>query len=437
VTSGSPRASRATFRALRNRNFRLFYVGQLISQSGTWLTTIALTLLVLGITHSGVAIGLLVACQFGPVLAFGAWGGLIADRSDKRKLLVITQSLEMAQSFTLAIFAFMDNPPLSALYVIALAGGCVLAFDNPARRSFVAEMVPEHDVQNAVTLNSALMTSSRVIGPAVAGLLVISVGYAWCFFFDGVSYLAVIAGLLAMHRGELRQPVAIERAKGQLRAAASYIRTMPDLWIPLVMMTIIGTLTFNFSVVLPLFVKRTFDGSDASFTLLYSVLSIGSVMGALTAARMRIITTRHVVYASLAFGVTMLVLAAAPTLLSAFPIAVFVGLTSVLFITAATAIVQVRADPKMRGRVLALQGIVLIGSTPIGGPLLGFICDQWGARAGIALGAVAALGAGTWGLAALRRSLAPDAADAARAHGTFPGGALVPSVVGPAPESRA
>jgi MFS family permease len=396
-------AFHTTFRALRNRNFRLFFSGQLISQAGTWLTTIALTLLVLDLTHSGVAIGLLVACQFGPVLVFGAWGGLIADRSDKRRLLLITQTLEMGQSFALGALAFMHNPPVAAFYLIALAGGFMLAFDNPARRSFVAEMVPEDQVQNAVTLNSALMTSSRVIGPAVAGVLVVTVGFGWCFIIDAVSYLAVIAGLLMMRRADLRQPPVVTKAKGQLRAALRYIRTVPDLWIPLVMMTVIGTLTFNFAVVIPLFVEHTLHGNNGSFTLLYSVLSVGSVIGALAAAQIRVLDTRHVVYAAFAFGAAMFVLAAAPTLLTAFPIAVFVGLTSVAFITASTAMVQVRAEPSMRGRVLALQGMVMIGSTPIGGPLLGFVCDAYGARAGIVLGAVAAVGAGVWGLSAHRR----------------------------------
>jgi len=396
-------AFHTTFRALRNRNFRLFFSGQLISQAGTWLTTIALTLLVLDLTHSGVAIGLLVACQFGPVLLFGAWGGLVADRSDKRRLLLITQTLEMIQSFALGALAFMHQPPVGAFYLVALAGGFMLAFDNPARRSFVAEMVPEDQVQNAVTLNSALMTSSRVIGPAVAGVLVVTVGFGWCFIIDAVSYLAVIAGLLMMRRADLRQPPVVAKAKGQLRAALRYIRTVPDLWMPLVMMTVIGTLTFNFAVVIPLFVEDTLHGSNGSFTLLYSVLSVGSVIGALAAAQIRVLDTRHVVYAAFAFGAAMFVLAAAPTLLTAFPIAVFVGLTSVAFITASTAIVQVRAEPSMRGRVLALQGMVMIGSTPIGGPLLGFVCDAYGARAGIALGAVAAVGAGVWGLYAHRR----------------------------------
>jgi MFS family permease len=403
-------AVRVTFRALRNRNFRLYFAGQMISQAGTWLTTIALTLLVLQITHSGVAIGLLAAAQFGPILLFGAWGGLVADRSDKHKLLIITQALEMLESFALAALAFMDHPPLIAFYLVAVAGGVMLAFDNPARRSFVAEMVREEDVQNAVTLNTALMTSARVIGPAIAGVLVVTTGFAWCFTIDGISYLAVIASLLLMRRSELRQPPVVVKAKGQLKAAFRYVCDVPDLWIPLAMMTVVGTLTFNFSVVIPLFVEHTLGGTNATFTALFSVLSVGSVIGALIAAHMRVIDPRHVAWAAIGFGVAMALLGAAPSLVSAFPMALLVGLTSVGFITTSTATVQVRADPAMRGRVLALQAMLLIGTTPIGGPLLGWLSDVFGARAGVLVGAVAALAAGAWGLWIVRRLAAKRAA---------------------------
>jgi MFS family permease len=410
VSAGPPRSRRrslraitaTTFASLRYRNFRLFFFGQLISQAGTWLTTIALTLLVLHRTGSGVAIGALTACQFGPVLLLGAWAGVVADRSDKRRLLITTQTLEMLQSFALAALAFMHDPPLVAFYLTALAGGFMLAFDNPVRRSFVAEMVPADRVQNAVTLNSALMTSSRVIGPAVAGVLVVTVGFGWCFTIDAVSYLAVIAGLLLMRKSELRQPPVTPRAKGQVREGLRYVRNTPDLWVPLVMMAIIGTLTFNFAVVLPLFVEHTFHGSDGSFTALYSVLSIGSVAGALAAAHRRSIDVQHVVFAALAFGTAVLIFASSPQLLTAFPIALLVGFTSVTFMTTSTAIVQVRADPALRGRVLALQAIVFIGTTPIGGPILGVISDQLGARAGFVVGGLAALCAGAWGYLAGR-----------------------------------
>jgi MFS family permease len=392
-----------TFRSLRIRNFRLFFIGQLISQIGTWLTTVALTLLVLHLTHSGLAIGALVACQFGPVLLLGAYGGVIADRSDKRRLLLITQTLEMLQSFTLGALAFMHHAPLAAFYATALAGGFMLAFDNPVRRSFVPEMVPEGEVQNAVTLNSALMTSARIFGPALGGVLVVTAGYGWAFVIDAITYLAVIGAIAMMRRTDLSQPPRTLRAKGQIRAGLSYVHGVPDLWVPLVMMTIVGTLTFNFSVVLPLFAERTLHGSDTTYTLLYSVLSVGSLGGALITARLRSITITHLVIASVAFGAAMLALAATPNAASAFPVAVLVGLTSIAFMASSTAIVQVRADPAMRGRVLALQAMVFIGSTPIGGPILGAICDRYGARSGLIIGGVAALATGVYGWAARHR----------------------------------
>ena len=404
-------AAQDTFRSLGVRNFRLFFAGQLISQVGNWLTMIAMTLLVLHLTDSGVAVGVLAACQFGPVLLLGAWAGLVADRSDKRKLLVVVQALAMAQSFALAALVFMGDPPLVSLYAVALVGGVLVAFDNPARRAFVVEMVPEDSVQNAVSLNSALMTGSRVIGPALAGLLVATVGYGWCFVVDGVSYTAVIVGLLLMRTSELRTPTPSPRAKGQVRAGLRYVRGVPELWIPLVMMAVIGTLTFNFQVVMPLFVDRTLHGSEGAFTLLYSVISIGSLVGALVTARRTRVELRHVVMAAVAFGIAMIVLAGVPGLAFAFPVGLAVGGASIMFMTTSTAIVQLEAEPAMRGRVLALQAMVFLGSTPIGGPLLGFVSEAFGPRAGVLLGGLAAVGAAAWGWYALRRDLGAEAVD--------------------------
>ncbi len=396
-------ALRDTFRSLHVRNFRLFFWGQLISQVGSWLTSVALVLLVLHRTGSGIGVGTLVALQFGPVLLLGAWAGLIADRSDKRRLLLTTQALQMLQSFALATLAFLPNAPTWAFYVTALVGGLILSFDNPARRSFVSEMVPAEDIQNAVSLNSALMTSSRIVGPALAGLLVVTVGFGWCFTVDAVSYLAVLAGLWMMRPAELLQPPVTERAKGQVRDGLRYVRRTDELWIPLVMMAVVGTLTFNFSVVLPLFVERSLGGTDATYTLLYSVLSVGSLLGALIAARRRHVSIATIATASLVFGGAMLVFSVMPTLRAAFPTALVVGLASVGFMTASTAMMQLRSDPQMRGRVLALQAIVFLGSTPVGGPLLGFVCDAFGPRAGVALGGLAAIAAAGWGVLAARR----------------------------------
>jgi MFS family permease len=397
--------TRTTFASLSVRNFRLFFFGQLISQVGNWLTSIALVLLVLHRTGSGVAVGWLTAAQFGPILLLGAWAGVVADRSDKRKLLLVTQSGEMLQSFALAALAFWPGAPLWSFYVVAFAGGVMFAFDNPTRRSFVSEMVPPSGIQNAVSLNAALMTGSRIVGPALAGLLSVTVGFGWCFTIDGLSYLAVIASLLAMRTKELRPAPLTERGSGQIREGLRYVRRTSDLWIPLVMLAVIGTFTFNFSVVLPLLIERSLAGTDATYTAVYSVLSVGSLVGALAAARRHHVEVRTMAIAAAIFGVAMIVFATAPSVSVAFPLALVVGFASVWFMTASTAMMQLHAVPTMRGRVLALQAIVLVGSTPIGGPVLGWVSDVAGARAGVVLGGVAALGAAGWGLFAARRAV--------------------------------
>ena len=395
-------ATRETFASFRVRNFRLFFMGQGISQIGNWLTLIAQTLLVLDITGSGVAVGFLAACQFGPVLLLGAWAGLVADRSDKRHLLLIVQVVAMAQSFLLGALAFMDNPPLPALFAVASLGGLCMAFDNPARRAFVVEMVPEELVHNAVSLNSAMMTSARVIGPALGGLLITTLGYGWAFWADGISYIAVLIGLWLMRTEELRPSIPATRGKGQVREGLRYVRATPVLAVPLAMMAVVGTLAFNFQVVLPLLVTRTFDRSKAAFTLLFSFISLGSLVGALWTARRRSIGVIDVVKSSLAFGVTMLALAVAPNIVWAFPIGAVMGMASIGFLTASTAIVQTKAAPEMRGRVLALQAMVFLGSTPIGGPIVGYVAQHWGPRYAIAMGGIAGVSAAAWGAKMLR-----------------------------------
>ncbi len=396
-------ATQDTFRSLHLRSFRLFFVGQLVSQIGNWLTLIAQTLLVLHLTDSGVALGFLAAAQFGPVLLFGAFAGLIADRRDKRRLLLVVQAVAMVQSFALAALAFQDAPPVWAIYAIAAVGGLATAFDNPARRSFVVELVPEEDITNAVSLNSALMTGSRVIGPAVGGLLVAGAGFGWAFLLDGVSYVAVLVALWRIDPTTVRRAPVQIRGKGQVRDGLRYAWATAELRVPLVMMTVIGTLAFNFSTVLPLFAERDLHGGELTFSLLMSVVSLGSLAGALAAARRRDVTVRTVSLAAGGFGASMLLLAVAPGQPLAFTIGVAMGFTSITFMTTSTAIVQLRAEPSMRGRVLALQAIVFLGSTPIGGPLVGVVCEELGARWGLALGAVATLAAAAYGLGAVRR----------------------------------
>ncbi|MEO6318530.1 MAG: MFS transporter [Acidimicrobiales bacterium] len=396
-------ASNETFKSLRTRNFRLFFVGQSISQIGNWSTLIAQTLLVLALTDSGVALGLLAAAQFGPVLLFGAFAGLVADRSDKRKLLLVVQSFAMVQSFALAALAFQDNPPVWAIYVIAAFGGMATAFDNPARRSYVVEMVPEAQITNAVSLNSAMMTGSRIVGPALGGFLVATFGFGWAFLADGLSYIAVLVCLSMIDPSKVRPAPVAPRGKGQVRAGLAYAWSIAELRVPLIMMAIIGTLAFNFQTVLPLFAVRDLGGQDITFSLLMSVVSVGSLIGALRAARRTSISVHTVSLASAGFGASMLALAVAPNQPIAFAIGAVMGFTSISFMTASTAIVQLRADPMMRGRVLALQAMVFLGSTPIGGPIIGVVCERFGARYGLAIGAIATLAAATYGLTTVRR----------------------------------
>jgi MFS family permease len=394
-----------TFKSFEYRGFRLFFTGQTISQVGNWMTHVALALFVLELTDDGVAVGLLVAFQFLPVLVLGAWGGLLADRSDKRRLLLRPQSLAMVQSFGLAGLATMHHPPIAGLYALAFVGGVATALDNPARRSFVVEMVPEEHVQNAVSLNTALMTGSRIFGPALAGLVVATAGYSWAFGIDAVSYVAVLWSLWRISADDLRPAPPATRGKGQVREGIRYMRSVPELRISLLMMLVVGTLAFNFSVVLPIFVTRTLDGSPAQFTLLFSALSVGSMLAALWSARRSVIRMRHIVVASLGFGVALLGLAAMPNLASAFPVAILVGGSSVVFMTTSTTLLQLRATPSMRGRVLSLQAMVFLGSTPVGGPILGWVCEHLGARAGLAVGGSACLVAAGYGATAGRRLL--------------------------------
>lgn len=395
--------ARRTFAALAVRNFRLFFVGQFISNSGNWLTILAVTLLVLHRTGSGVAVGLLAACQYGPMLLLSAWAGLIADRSNKRHLLYVTQSLEMAQSAALAVLAFTPGVPLPAFFVVAAAGGCMLAFDNPGRRSFVNEMVQPDLVPNAVTLYSANVNLSRLVGPTLAAVLISTVGYGWAFTIDAISYVAVLAALWAMHDDELRATPRTPRGRGQVRAGLRYVLSVPQLWISFLMVVVIGIFSYNFSVVFPILVEKTLHGSDAQFSLVFAAFSAGAVVGTLVVARRTSVSLRTIVIGAAGFGAGMLALAAVPTVGWAYPLAALVGGTSVAYMTATTALAQLEADDRMVGRVLALQTVLLIGTTPLGGPVLGLLADVAGGRSPVIVGGVAALVAAATGAVLTRR----------------------------------
>jgi len=401
-----------TFLSLRNRNFKLFFIGQSISNVGNWLTNVALLLLAYRLTHSGFAVGVMAACQTGPILFLSAWAGAIADRSDKRRMLMWTQSLEMCESIGLAVLAFMPHPPVVGLYLLAAFGGILLAFDNPLRRSFVSEMVRPSDIPNAVVLYSLIVNVARMIGPALAGLLVVTLGYGWGFTIDATTYVAVLLCIALMRPAELHRKPPRQREKGEIREGVRYVASMPVLWISFVMLIAVGLLAYNFNVSLQLFVSLGLHDDPTYYSFLLAVYAFGAVVSALVVANKALVKMRHIVTGAAALGVAMLLLAAAPGFGFALPAAFLVGAASILYMTATTANIQVEGKKEMHGRIIALQSVVIGGSGLIGGPLSGWLADVTGGRVPLIVGAVACLAAAGFGYYANRRLHAADASGA-------------------------
>lgn len=401
MSAASASVAGARFSSFRHRNFRLFFIGQSISNSGNWLTNVALTLLVLKLTAKGVGVGLLAACQFGPLMVLSPWGGAVADRYDKRRMLLLTQSLEMLQSTALAALAFQPHPPLIGLYALALVGGVLLSFDNPLRRSFVTEMVPPEDLANSVVLYSTIVNLSRIFGPSLAGLLVVSVGYGWCFAIDAVSYIAVIASLLMMRPADLHRQERSGRVHGAIREGIRYAWSVPALRLSFVMLGVVTLLAYNFNVTLPLFVTRGLGAGEGTFTMLYSVLSAGSVVSALAIAHRTRVSIGDLTWSATFFGGALLLLAVMPTPMTAAPVAFLVGAMSLTYMTGTTTIVQLEARRDIQGRLLALQTVLMGASAAFGGPLLGWIADTFGARVLMVIGGAACLLVAAGGRAAV------------------------------------
>jgi MFS family permease len=397
------RATYLTFRSMSVRNYRLYFAGQLVSTTGTWMQSIAQAWLVLQLTGSGVALGVTIALQFTPVLLAGAWGGLVADRVDKRRLLIGTQAAAGLLALTLGAVTALGVVQLWMIYVLALGLGAVNALDNPARRAFVAEMVGDEQISNAVSLSSAMFVAARVIGPAIAGLVIATAGVSWCFLANGLSYGVAIVVFALLRRDEFFAVEPVPRRKGQLREGLRYAWSNPALRLPLVLTAVIGTLAFNFQIVLPLLAKQTFDGDAGTFGALYALMSIGSVIGALVTAHEAQATRRYLLGAALAYGVLLIGAAAAPTLAVEMIVLVPVGAAGIAFTAMANGVLQTECAPEMRGRVAALFTVAFLGSTPIGGPIIGWVSEQLGPRAGLAVGGVATLAAAVVAIAAVRR----------------------------------
>lgn len=396
-------ATRETFRSFRVRNFRVFFVGQAISQVGTWLQFIAQALLVLRLTDSGVALGLVTAFQFLPVLVFGAWAGVISDRVDKRRLMLVTQSAMMVFALVLGVFVLSGHITVVGVYVLAALTGTANAFDNPSRRVVITELVGETEMANAVSLNSALITGSRVVGPALAAWLINGVGIGWCFIANAASFVAMLVALAMIDPAELHANERIKKEKGQIVEGIRYVWSNDELRLAIVLMGVVATLSFNWQVLLPLLAEHELHGNESTYAFITTVFSVGSLAGSLLIARRTAMDNRLLARASVALGVSSLLVAAAPTPITAGLAGALAGGAGIAFLSATMTALQLHSIPAMRGRVMALYTILFLGSTPLGGPLAGWIGQVFGTRWSIALGAIAALASGLVALAVLRR----------------------------------
>jgi MFS family permease len=397
------RLGRDTFRSLRQRNFRLYFAGQIVSVSGTWMQGIAQAWLVLDLTGSGVALGVTTALQFAPMLLLGGFGGVIADRFDKRHLLLATNTAAAILAVALGVLVAADLAAVWNVYLLALLLGFVNAVDNPARQTFVLEMVGPANLQNAVSLNSVVMNVSRVVGPAIGGLLIASVGLTACFFVNAASYLAVLGALAAMDVGALLPTPTVERRRGQLVEGYRYVWSTPELRALLLMMAAIGTIAFNFNVVLPLLATRDFGTGAGGFGALTAVLGAGAVVGALSTASLRTVSYPRLCALAGVLGVSILAVAAAPTLPLVVVALFAMGVAAFAFVSSANSTLQLTAAPEMRGRVMALYAIAFLGTTPIGSPAVGWIAEAGGPRTALAVGGLVSLVAAAAAARALGR----------------------------------
>jgi MFS family permease len=393
---------RRTFSALAVPNFRLFFLGQSTSLVGTWMQSVAQSWLVFTVTHSATAIGFVLALQTLPVLILAPYGGVIADRVNKRRLLIVLQSLMGLQALVLGLLAVTHVVVFWEICVLAIILGLNNCFETPARQAFMLEMVGSEQVRNAVSLNSTMVNAARAVGPAIAGLLIATVGVGVCFLVNAASFIAVVASLTSMDPTALQPSPPAHRARGQLREGLGYVARAPRLWVPLLMAGMVGMLAYEFQVTLPVVAKQTFGGNAATYGFLTAAMGFGAVFGGLmTAARGRP-GIRTMTIAATGFGVAMLGLALAPSLAIAFVAMGVTGFAAITFMATGNSTLQLEARPSMRGRVMALWAVAFMGSTPVGGPLIGWVVEAAGARAGIAVGAVSCFAAAGIGVFAIR-----------------------------------
>jgi len=395
------KAARVTFAALSVPNYRLYYGGQAISLIGTWMQMTAQSWLVLTLTHSGAALGGVIALQTVPVLLLAPYGGVIADRVDKRHLMVALQSAMGLQALALGLPVVTGSARVWQIGVLALILGVNNAFENPARQSFMVELVGADHLRNAVSLNSVLVNTARTIGPAVAGVLIATVGEGICFLANSASFVAVVTSLLVMDRTQLQPSPPAARAPGQLREGLRYVRSTRELWIPLAMMGAVGCLTYEFQVSLPVMASRGLHAGATGFGFMTAAMGVGAVGGGLLVAARGKTGLRPLTLAACAFGIAMALASGAPTLALELVALACAGATSIAFMSTGNSTLQLTARPAMRGRVMSLWFVAFQGSTPIGGPIVGAVMGVLGARAGLGLGALTCVIVALAGLVAL------------------------------------
>ena len=382
---------RNTFRSLRTYNYRIWCMGALVSNVGTWMQRIAQDWLVMSqlTNHSGAAVGVVMALQFGPPIVLMSVAGRLADQYDRRKLLIITQSALGLTALALGLLVLSGHVALWHVYAFAGIMGCITAFDSPARQTFLAELVGDDDLPNAVALNSSLFNSAQLIGPAIGGVLISLIGVGWVFVLNAASFIGVIASLTQMRTSELRQKSSKLNSSGGFFAGLSYIRTKPELIMALLMLFILGTYGLNFPVFISTMSITTFHGGAHLYGMLSSMMAIGSVMGALHVAGKSAPSLSFLTLSAFGFGVVAALAAVMPNAMLFGAFLVALGLTTQMFTTTANSFVQLSTDPAMRGRVMAIYMGIFLGCTPLGAPLVGWVADAFGPRWALGVGAAA------------------------------------------------
>jgi MFS family permease len=411
------RSWRGTFSSLSIRNYRVYFTGQSVSLVGTWMQMTAQSWLVLTLTHSATALGLVTALQTLPVLLLGPYGGVIADRADKLRLMTILQAVMGVQALVLGLLTVTHVVRFWEICVLAVFLGVNNAFENSPRQSFIREMVGKDQLRNAITLNSVTVNAARAVGPGIGGVLIAAVGVGICFLLNAASFVAVVTSLLLIDRSRLRPSTPTPRAKGQLRDGVRYAASTRLIAVPLSMMAVVGLLAYEFQVSLPVLAQHTFHGGSEVYGFMTASMGVGAAVGGLITAALGRTGIRSMVIASTGFGITILVCAYAPDLAVVYLAMLFAGWASVSFISIGNSTIQLAARPDMRGRVLSLWQVAFQGTTPIGGPLVGWIIAASDPRTGLAVGGVACLAAAAGGIASARPwRRVPDHSDATSAH---------------------